>query len=303
VTLLLLAITVGALTMRKTLACVFTGWFWFLIMLLPVLGIIQVGQQGHADRYTYLPQIGLFLAVTGLMNAAGRKFHIGGPIIATAALVILAASSWATVVQVGYWRDSELLWRHALAVTQNNDVAHANLADLLLHRGQIDEAIVHCEAALATRPRNADALNNLGLALWYKKQPIAAVSHYEASLAVSPHHLNAATNLAWILATFPDPVFRDGPRAVRLVEDVVRRSGRSNSMVLRTLAAAYAEAGRFPEAIEAAEQALQLARSEKNTALESDLEISLGRYHSGLPIRDSGAIGPNEVPRALARPP
>jgi len=295
----LISLTGLAWMMRRRRPYLITGWLWFLIMLWPVIGVVQVGQQGHADRYTYLPQIGLILAVAWAANDLAGSLRYRRQILAASATVVLTALAWITFRQVDHWRDSESLWRHALAVTSNNDVAHANLADLLLQSGRDDEAVAHCEEALRIRPRNPDAQNNLGLALWHRKQPIAAVAHYEKALQVNPHHLNAETNLAWILATYADPSFRDGSRAVRLMMDVTDRAGFSNPMLLRTLGAAYAETGQFPQAIVTAERAVEIARRQGNDVLMADLQMNLENYRQNLPLRDPGSAA---VPRTLARP-
>jgi hypothetical protein len=295
----LISLTGLAWIMRRRRPYLITGWLWFVIMLWPVIGVVQVGQQGHADRYTYLPQIGLILALAWAGHDLVGSLRHRREVLAASATVALTASAWMTFRQVDYWRDSESLWRHALAVTSNNDVAHANLADLLLQSGRDDEAVAHCEEALRIRPRNPDAQNNLGLALWHRKQPIGAVSHYEKALQVNPHHLNAESNLAWILATYVDPSFRDGSRAVRLMMDVTDRAGDSNPMVLRTLGAAYAETGQFPQAIVTAERAVEIARRQGDNALMADLQMNLENYRQNLPLRDPGSAA---VPRILARP-
>lgn len=301
-TAFLFSLTVLAWVLRKRRPYLLTGWMWFCIMLAPVIGIVQVGQQGHADRYTYLPQIGLLLALTWLVSELAISLRFRQQILTMGATIAIAALAWGNWIQLSLWRDSELLWAHALAVTSHNAAAHSNLADLLLRSGRVDEAIVHCQEALRIRPRNADAENNLGLALWQSKQPAAAVSHYERSLAMSPHNFNAEGNLAWVLATSPDPSLRNGDRAIDLVKDVIDRAGHGNPILLRTLGAAYAETGRFPEAIETAQQALQMASAEQNVALVADLKLNIANYRQNLPLRDLSVSESVSIPPSLARP-
>jgi protein O-mannosyl-transferase len=112
-------------------------------MLVPVIGVVQINLQGHADRYTYLPQIGLYLlTVWGIADLS-----VGWPrrreILTVAAALVIAALALTAWRQTTYWRDSESLWTHAIAVTSNNDFAHASFADLLLRKGRIDESIDH----------------------------------------------------------------------------------------------------------------------------------------------------------------
>src|SRR5262249_6718646 len=160
--------------------------------------------------------------------------------VCSGAIIIVALAVTARA-QVSYWRDSETLWNHTIAVTKDNFFAHASLADLLIRRGRVREAIEHSEEALRTRPNDADAQNNLGLALLQTGDIKRAVAHFEKALEIDPGHMNAEVNLAWILATASDDSMRGGKKAVQLAEDVASRAGHPNATVLRTLAAAYAE--------------------------------------------------------------
>src|SRR5205807_849301 len=206
-------------------------------------------------------------------------------IASAAAVVVILAFAFAARVQASYWRDSETLWTHTIAVTKNNYFAHASLADLLMRRGRVNEAIEHSEEALRIRPGDADAQNNLGLALLQTGDTKRAVAHLEKALEIDPGHMNAEVNLAWVLATSPDDSMRNGARAVQLAEDVVNRAGHPNAIVLRTLAAAYAEVDRFNDAIAAAQQAIEIARATGNDALVADLERNISAYRSNHPLR------------------
>ena len=118
-----------------------TGWLWYLGMLVPVIGFVQVGWQGHADRYTYLPQIGLYIAVTWMLTDFTRAWRLQRTVMGVAALIVVGALGWRCWLQASYWRDSETLFTHALAVTRNNDVALNNLGIIFLEKGQLDDAI------------------------------------------------------------------------------------------------------------------------------------------------------------------
>jgi protein O-mannosyl-transferase len=296
-------ITGVAIIVRRRRPYVAVGWFWYLVMLSPVLGIVQAGKQARADRFTYLPQIGLLIAVSwmvadclttpnaqrpkenaerGTLNwtVSVKRWALG--VFCSAIILALALTARA---QVSYWSDSELLWSHAIAVTKDNAVAHASLADLLLRRGRIDEAIEHCQETLKINPRDADAHNNLGLAFLQKGNEKDAAAEFKKSLEIDPNQMNAAPNLAWILATSPDPAMRNGAKAVELAESVLRHAGHPNAIVLRALAAAYAEAGLFADAVNAAEDALQLAKAQGNEGLAEDLQRAISNYRMERPLR------------------
>ncbi len=125
------------------------GWFWFLGTLVPMIGIITVGEQGMADRYGYIPFIGLFVAVVWALGAAASRRGIRGEWLAGSAAGVLFILGWLTYHQIGYWHDNETLWRYTLSVTERNYTAHNNLALALAKQGQPDEAIVQFHAGMA----------------------------------------------------------------------------------------------------------------------------------------------------------
>jgi protein O-mannosyl-transferase len=285
----LACVTTVVLSFRKKYPYLFTGWFWYVGMLVPVIGIVQVGVQARADRYTYLPQIGLYLIATWTIADLSMASRYRRQILGVAAAIVIAALAWLTWIQSTYWRDSEILWTHTLAVTSDNDVGHASLADLLLRRDRVNEAISHSEEALRIQSRNGNAHNTLGLGLFRTGRANEAVAHWKESLEIKPDNMNAQANLAWVLATSPDASLRDGAKAIELARKVLEHAGHANVIVLRTLAAGYAESGRFSEAIETAQQALQLAIAQGNTALTEDLQLNIANYRRSLPLRDPGA--------------
>ena len=287
---LLIAMTVLAFALRKRCPYLIVGWFWYLVMLAPVIGVVQVNLQGHADRYTYLAQIGLYLLVVWSIADLSLSWPYRRQILSVAASIVIVALAWSAWIQTAYWRDSESLWTHAIAVTSDNDTAQADLADLLLRRGRLSEAVFHSQEALRIRPGNADAHNTLGIALFQMGDLKDAVAHWKQSLEIQPGNMNAQTNLAWALATAPDASLRDGTKAVELAQNVTRRAGHPNAMVLRTLAASYAETGQFAEAIDIAQQAFQLASAQGNSALMADLQLNIASYRRELPLRDPGVI-------------
>ena len=282
---ILVAITLFVIALRKSKPYLLVGWFWYLIMLAPVIGIIQINLQAHADRYTYLPQVGLYIMIAWGVAAFLMQWRYRAQIASASAVVIIFGFAFVARAQTSFWRDGETLWKHTIAVTKDNYFAHASLADLLMRRGRVNEAIEHSGEALRIRPGDADAQNNLGLAMLQTGDTKRAVAHLEKALEINPGHMNAEVNLAWVLATSSDDSLRNGARAVQLAEDVKNRAGHPNAIVLRTLAAAYAEVGRFAAAISAAQQAIEIAKATGNEGIISDLERSITAYQSNQPLR------------------
>jgi tetratricopeptide (TPR) repeat protein len=328
--IVLVGITAAAFVLRKNAPYFITGWLWYLGMLVPVIGLVQVGWQGHADRYTYLPQIGLYVVVAWGLADLTRSWRFQRIALAAAAAVVLATFTWRAWLQTSYWRDSETLFTHTLAVTSNNDVALNNLGIIFLDKGQLDEAISKLQAAIALRPENGPAHDNLAKALLQKGQVAEAMVHYrkfleiepgnvearntlgtaliqqgrvreaidqwQDALTIQPDNGNAASNLAWVFATCPDDSIRDGARAVQLGEKALDISGGKIPMIYRVLAAAYAENGRFADAVESAHHGAELATMQGNPALAAELESNVALYHSGRPLRDPSIINGNSTP-------
>jgi len=206
---LLVGISTLAFMWRKKRPYLFVGWLWYIVALFPVIGFIQVGMQGRADRYTYLPQIGLYLALTWALAEWAVRSKRRTLIFASAAAAILVALTAQARIQTSYWRSTESLWTHAIAVTTDNDVAHYNVAGLLLSRGEVNEAISHYENALKIRTDNRETHYHLSLALLHtslgnalvrKGRLDEAVVHYRAAVALRDDFADAHTNLASLLA-------------------------------------------------------------------------------------------------------
>jgi tetratricopeptide (TPR) repeat protein len=170
-----------------------------------------------------------------------------------------------------------------LALSPNQADARYNLASALLRKGRTDEAIVHYRKTVELRPDNADAHANLGSALLAKGRTQEAIAQYRDALRLAPENVAAQSNLAWLLATSADPTLRNGPEAVLLAEQASHLPGGNRPIILRILAAAYAEAGRFAEAKAAAQQALQAADNQGNSVLSDALRNEIALYDLGLP--------------------
>jgi tetratricopeptide (TPR) repeat protein len=325
--LALTAISIAVLIGWRRRPHLIVGWLWYLGMLLPVIGLVQVGFQAMADRYTYLPQIGLCVALTWLaarlVASWPRHRLLCGGIAAFILLDLMVCASQ----QTWYWRDNQTLWTHALACTSKNAAAHHGLGCALSELDRDDEAIAEFEEALRIRPDLAEVRFNLGAALECRKnidaaleqyrqavryEPTLAEAHYNLgvilanrgqndeaivefqntlkykpdqanahynlatcldgqgkcaeamlswreALRLQPNNVDTVDQVAWRLATSPDASIRNGEKALELAERAVQLSNGNDPKRLGTLAAAYAEVGRFSEAVETAERAIDLA--------------------------------------------
>jgi protein O-mannosyl-transferase len=304
--ILLVGITAAVFLLRRKLPFLLVGWFWYVVMLLPVIGIIQVGLQARADRYTYLPQIGVIIAVVWAIRDLTSLWRARAVVLLPTSLAVAGSLSFLSYRQTTYWHDTESLWSYTLNRSPENDVALAGLAGIEVVRGQSDDAITHYRHALALRDGNAAAHSGLALALSRQRKIDKAIEHWQRSLEIQPDNTdarnylgaalagigrtreaieqwqqtlafdpdngNATNNLGWILATSPDATLRDGAKAVGYAKRAINVPGGDNPLVYRTLAAAYAENGQFGEAISAAEHAKQLAQAAGNSALASELD-------------------------------
>jgi Flp pilus assembly protein TadD len=367
------------------------GWLWFLGTLAPVIGVVQVGTQAMADRYSYIPSIGLFIAVAWAARNWAMRLDAWAPVflgvLATAICLELTAR------QAACWQNDQTLFLHAIENTTGNYVAYAglgeyegmhgqtndainhletsvrinpnypssrnNLGRILLMEGRDDAALEQLQKAVALDPGLADARYNLGYALLaggrvgealdqfqaqvnlqpadfkaqnnmgtvllqnglagdaiaylrkaveikpseaephyllgnalYRTGRVAeAISQYEKVIQLSPNHIQARNDLAWILACNPDPHIRNGARAVDLALRADQLSGGQNPVVIGTLAAGYAEAGNFSEAVATGKRACQAARAQTNSVLAGLLEKRQQRYQTGSPWRDTTETG------------
>jgi tetratricopeptide (TPR) repeat protein len=192
---LLLAVTVLAIVQMRRRPYLLVGWLWFLGMLLPVSGVVQAGSQAMADRFTYLPQIGLFVMAAWGGRDLLARWPVPPPALAACAVTLLLALGGATWRQVGYWHDSTRLFTHALEVTSGNWLAHNNLGDALAREGKLEEATRQFTESVRLEPSNPDAHYNLGVVLHRQGHPAEAIAHYREAVRLAPDHPNAHSNL------------------------------------------------------------------------------------------------------------
>lgn len=232
---LLTAITGCVIGQRSRRPYLFFGWFWYLITLLPVIGFIKVGSQAVADRYTYIPLTGLFLIVVwGGAEIAGRWCK-GFWAAAGATIVTVVILSALTVVQIRCWRDSYDLYDHALAVVDDNWLAHNNMGILLAQQYHYDDAIRHFQKSLQIYPNQPAGLMNLGTAYQSAGNTLAAIEAFRAAVKLSPNDVEGHFRLgyAYLLAGNVDLAYQEYLQLQRLDEsharpllDSIRMSGR-----------------------------------------------------------------------------
>jgi protein O-mannosyl-transferase len=177
-------------------------------------------------------------------------------------------------------------YQKAVAIRPDYFFARYGLGHALLEKGKLDAAIEHSRAALLIQPNNADCHTVLAIALDEKGQWAEAIQHYEKALEISPQSISALNNLAWLLAAGSNASLRNGARAIQFAQQADQLSGGTNVLVLRTLAAAYAEAGQFGKAIETAHAAMQLGQSQRDDSLATELQQEIALYELGLPYRE-----------------
>jgi tetratricopeptide (TPR) repeat protein len=359
------------------------GWLWYLGTLVPVIGFIQTGNHAMADRFTYLPSIGIYIIVVWGVAELAVRWRYRRLVLSMAAVVLLVMMVLCTRIQVRHWRNSLTLCGHALDVTENNSVMHNNYAAALCEDGRFEEALVHFREALRISPeyfnarRNignlflkegrydeavanltealrlrkdeAEVYRNLGLAYAQLGEYDAAIQHYSEAVRISPRDLAARNNLGklflaqgdfreavecfsevlvsggdwpdvygnmglayaqlgdhqsavknwieavklkpdsadvlnnlgWVLAVAEDAELRDPGEAVRFAKRACELTEYSRVDFLDTLGAAYAAAGSFPEAIENAEKALELAEFSGHKELMGEIRGHLDLYKAG----------------------
>jgi protein O-mannosyl-transferase len=198
--LLLVTVTAAIVRTGRRKKYLVTGWLWFLVTLLPVIGIVQVGEQAHADRYTYIPFIGIFIMLAWGLNTIADRLRKGKalPVKAAAAVAVLALTG-KTTEQVGYWKNDFTLFSHAVAVEKNGYMAYNNLGLALYNTGRTDEALADYRKALEIKPDFAAAHFNLGCLLADRGRTDEAINEYRKALEIKPDFAEARINLGCLL--------------------------------------------------------------------------------------------------------
>jgi Flp pilus assembly protein TadD len=353
--LLLISISLLAISTAKQRPWFIVGWLWYIGTLVPVIGLVQVGTQAMADRYTYVPLIGIFIVIAWFVpELVARRPH-KKILLATLAIICLSILMTATWIQVRYWENSTALFKHTLNVTANNHIAHTklgealaeqnrtveairhysealriepgfvqahlnmgdahaslgnsedavyyynkalqkkpnyekahnNLGNVMARQGNFEAAVYHYNEALKINPNYAGAYYNLGKIAANQGKIEEAIFYFKKTLEVSPNMAEALYNLSWIAATAKDDKFRNGIEAIKLAEKLCKLQNYSQPLSLDALAAAYAEARRFKEAVLTAQKGLELALEIGPKELSLGLENRLKLYKARRPYRQT----------------
>ncbi|MBX3415801.1 MAG: glycosyltransferase family 39 protein [Pirellulales bacterium] len=286
----LVAITLVAIFVRPR-AYFTTGWLWYVGTLVPVIGFVQVGEQSMADRYTYVPAIGLYLIIAWAMAELaerGTAWRRASLALSGAALLVLVVLS---IVQVGYWRDTRTLFEHTLKFSPDSHSARMALAAQASYDGDHQLALVEARHALAIDARSNLAKVTIARSLARTGKTGEAIEAYAPAIAENPRLPILLVELARIHATCDEARYRNGPAAVRYALAAHQRFGAQNPMVLDTLAAAYAEAGNWPAAEQTATTALKMSQTlyaagyTEVQPLIDGLEARLALYRQQKPYR------------------
>jgi tetratricopeptide (TPR) repeat protein len=299
---LLLAVFAAVLLLARRRPYLAVGWLWFCGTLVPTIGLVQVGIQSMADRYTYLPLIGLFIMLAWGANELIPERPWRGWALTIGGVSLLAASALLTERQVQFWRDSEALFGHAVQVTRDNYLAYNNLGFYLSGKGRTAEAMENYRQALKINPAYEDALNNLGYALAGQKKFAEAIPLYEAALRVRPNHAEVHNNLGNALSESGQ------------IDDAIRHylvvlaQKPDHADAHNNLGIALAMKGKLDEAIPQFQAAIQFkpsyasAHSNLGNALagQNKLEAAIKEYKEALQLKPEDAQAQNNLGNALA---
>jgi len=287
--LLLAAVSFLIFYFARSRPFLLVGWLWFLGMLVPVIGLVQVGGQSMADRYTYVPSIGLFIVFVWGAYDLCRPGYTRDRLLPVAGVALLAVGAFLTFLQLRHWRDSETLFRHALAVSHNNAVAHNNLGVYLTRTERNDEAVEHFRQAIRVEPRHAGARNNLGDLLAGKGKLEEARKLITEALRINPELVEAHFNLGRVLASLGQ--FSE---AESCYQEVLRRQPDHSEVhheLGRALAAQSQAAGAVVALKEAVRRRPNHAKSHfhlgKALAEQNNLTSATNEFHEALRLDES----------------
>jgi protein O-mannosyl-transferase len=288
----LIGVTVTVIAARVRYPYLLVGWCWYLVTIAPVIGLLQAGEQGMADRFMYVPMIGILVMVAwGVPALVERRGLPAGP-FAAAALTLVAVCAIAARAQAAHWEDSVMLWQHATRVTPESYIAHENLGQALRERGQLDEAKASYERALANAPSRSPAYlavieNSIGMVLTRQGKTADALERFAAAVRQNPGFAEAQSNLGNALASqgrLPEAIehYRE---AVRLKPDYAEpRVGLGGALLSQRNAAEamphYREALRIDPALAQAHNGLGAA-----LAMEGHDDQAMAEYTEALRLK------------------
>jgi len=353
--IIIAAITAFVVVRRNQMPYLLVGWLWFVGVSVPTIGLVQASTQAMADRFAYLPLIGLFIASVWTVGDWLQRFKQGRPIAIVVTSSVLLAMGAVTWRQLGHWQNSTTLFTHALAVTVNNAVAENNLGTALEVTGDLHGALKHYREAIRIKPQSPQAYNNIGnvlddlgqsteaIAAYHEalklkpnialvhnnlgvvlakagryeeartnfvramelkpddaqafylmgtlhlrmNNPREAIGAFESALQFNRNHLKALAYLTRILAASDDVFIRSGKNALPFAERGLALSENSDPALLETAAMAYAEVGRFDDAIHAQQAATEILKTANESVALSDALRRLALYQARQPCRES----------------
>lgn len=278
------------------------GWLWFLGMLVPVIGLIQVGVQSMADRYTYIPLIGLLIAVTWGICELVQTWEGRVPLLLVSSLFTLSACAYLTDRQIRFWHSSETLFQHAVEVTDRNYLAYNNLGFYQSGEGKTAEAMTNYLKSLEINPNYEDALNNVGYALAAQKKYTEAIPYYEAALRIRPNQAEVHNNLGNALSELGKTQEAMAQYQIALQQDPEHADAHNNMGI------ALAMQGKLDEAIEQFRAALRFKPNYASAhghlgnalALQHKLDPAVEQYRECLRLNPKDAQAHNNLGNALA---
>ncbi len=280
--LILVTVTVVVMRIARRYPYLVVGWFWYLGTLVPVIGLVQVGEQAMADRYTYVPLIGLFIIIVWGVSDIVKRWQRQRIAVAISASVVLSILMMCNWLQIRHWKDSTTLFKHTLNVTSNNYVAHYALGNELALQGSLAEAIAHYNQALQIKPNHAETHHNLGNILTLQGNLAEAVVHYREALRIKPNYAEAHRNLAVNLDRQANH-----EEAIRHYSEALRINP-NDAQSHNNLGAALAEQGKLEEAMVHFSEAVRL--KPKFTEAQRNLEL-------GLTLMGKSAGAPSAIAR------
>jgi tetratricopeptide (TPR) repeat protein len=283
--LLLAGVSAGAFALRRRAPFLIVGWLWFLVSLFPVIGIVQVGVQSMADRYTYFPFVGLFVAIAWGFPMIASRWRYGSVALKASAVAVLAAAALGAAAQARFWKNSETLLLHAIAVTKNNSVAHNNLGNYYNETGRPAEALPHVSEAARINPGRSLNHDNRGVSLFALGRFDEAALEFSLALRLQPDDAVTLNNLA--RTRF---VQGEIPEAVRLYEAAVARAPEAADLRGKLAGALLMEGNPAPALRQLERQSLLSPANAECRQLLADVaafqrnpdDPSLGRFRQSL---------------------
>ena len=304
-TLFLIAASIAVVLLSRGRDYLLVGWLWFVGMLVPAIGLIQVGIQSMADRYSYLPSIGFFIMIVwGISELAERTIRDperSAVLVSASALVLLICSA-ITFGQLEFWRNSEKLFRRAAFVTRDNYLAYNNLGFYLSGKGKTAEAMENYRKSLEIKPDYEDALNNVGFALAGRKRHAEAIGYYERALRVKPDHAEVHNNLGNALAETGKI-----EEAIKHYEMVLKQVP-DHADAHNNLGIALAMQGKLDEAMTHFRAAIRAKPNDAGAhsnlgnglAAQHKLDEAIKEYEESLRLRPNDSQAENNLGNALA---